>query len=172
MAIESLNPPGYITRFLGELQRRRVCRTTMTYGVIVWLVLQASDVAFPLIGVPEWGLKAIVALGALGLPVTIALAWIYDITPHGIVADSEQPAKSTEDTGAASSLVNAGLLTLGIALACAATYQFVVRDPEIQLLALGTGPQSVLYAPAAGADPGGAGDAGLCQRGPVSVAVR
>ena len=80
--------PGWIDtlkRQFAELRRRRVFRTAGAYLVVAWLVLQVADVTFQPLGIPRWSQRAlIIALAAGFLPVCI-LAWIFDLTTHGLV---------------------------------------------------------------------------------------
>ncbi len=71
--------------FLTELKRRRVFRVAAFYGGIAFVIVQIIDGTFGLMGVPEWVGRVIVVLLALGFPVAMGLAWLFDITPEGIV---------------------------------------------------------------------------------------
>ena len=74
-----------LSTFLAELRRRRVFRVAAFYGGIAFVIVQIIDGTFDLMGAPEWAGRVIVVLLALGFPVAIGLAWIFDITPEGIV---------------------------------------------------------------------------------------
>jgi len=67
-----------------ELRRREVFRTVGFYVGISWIVIEASSVLLPTFDAPEWALRAIIIAALVGFPITIALAWIYDITGTGI----------------------------------------------------------------------------------------
>jgi tetratricopeptide (TPR) repeat protein len=71
-------------RFLHELKRRRVVRVSLFYGATGFVVLQAADILVPALGLPPWTVTLIVVLLALGLPVVLVLAWLFDITPAGV----------------------------------------------------------------------------------------
>jgi hypothetical protein len=70
-----------------DLHRRRVYRAVVTYVVVAWIVLQIADVTFPLFGFSGTSLKIIACVTALGLPATVVVAWIYQLTPNGLVVD-------------------------------------------------------------------------------------
>lgn len=74
------SPPS----LFGELQRRRVFRVTAVYVVAAWVAIQAAATIFPNIGLPSWSVTLVIALAGLALPVVVALAWIYDVTPEGV----------------------------------------------------------------------------------------
>ena len=67
----------------GEVRRRRVLRVAVWYLAGAWVLAQVADLlfdAFDLAGYTRFVIGALVA----GLPVALALAWIFDITPRGI----------------------------------------------------------------------------------------
>ena len=70
-----------------ELKRRNVIRVAIGYVVLSWLLLQAGDVLLQLLGVPDWGLRLVFAILALGFPVALVLSWIYELTPDGLRRD-------------------------------------------------------------------------------------
>lgn len=46
-----------ISEILKEARRRRVFRLAGVYIVSAWVVLQAADLGFPAIGVPEYAIR-------------------------------------------------------------------------------------------------------------------
>ena len=46
---------------------------------------QVTDVVVEPLGLPDWFASMVVMLGLLGFPVAAVLAWIFDITPSGVV---------------------------------------------------------------------------------------
>ena len=71
--------------FFAELKRRRVYSVAVTYGIVAWLLVQAASILFPTFEAPPLLMKVFVTAVILGFPVALILAWIYDITRHGIV---------------------------------------------------------------------------------------
>jgi len=78
--------------FLTELRRRNVHKVVGAYVVGMWAVLQVADVTFEPLELPGWWMKALTILAVVGLPIVTVLAWSYEITPGGIVLDSNRPA--------------------------------------------------------------------------------
>ncbi len=74
--------------FIAELRRRQVFRSAAAYVVVAWLLLQVADVLVPALRLPEWAMTLIVVLLALGFPLVLVLAWIFDLTPHGLERES------------------------------------------------------------------------------------
>jgi len=73
-----------LKRFLAEIQRRRVARVAGVYAVVGWVVIQVVATVFPLLNIADVVARVVVLLIALGFPVVIALAWVFDFTPRGI----------------------------------------------------------------------------------------
>jgi TolB-like protein len=59
-----------------------------------WLMLQVADVVVPALGLPAERVGLLIWLAALGLPVVITLAWLYEWTSAGVRRDP-----SGEDIG-------------------------------------------------------------------------
>jgi len=72
-----------------ELRRREVFRTVGLYVGLSWIVIEAASVLLPTFDAPEWVLRAIIIATVVGFPITIVLAWIYDITGSGIVKQAD-----------------------------------------------------------------------------------
>ena len=68
----------------GEFRRRRVFRVAAVYLIVGWLLIQVADATFEPMGFPAWAPRLLIVILALGFVLTCALAWIYDIQPHGI----------------------------------------------------------------------------------------
>jgi TolB-like protein/Tfp pilus assembly protein PilF len=70
--------------FFEELKRRHVVRVAIAYALAGWLLVQVATQVFPFFDVPNWAVRLVVILLAIGFPVAVAFAWIYEITPAGI----------------------------------------------------------------------------------------
>ena len=82
--------------WLDELKRRHIGRVFLAYAAAAFVALQAADVVIPALDLPESALRFVMALVILGFPVAMAVAWAYDITPHGL----ERTAPRDEETSA------------------------------------------------------------------------
>ena len=72
---------------LAELKRRKVVRVAVAYAAVAWVVAQVAEFAFETFEAPPWVLQVVVVLLILGLPIAIALAWAFEITPEGVKRD-------------------------------------------------------------------------------------
>jgi adenylate cyclase len=82
-----------------ELKRRNVFRVALLYLAGSWLILQIGDLIFPILEVPDWSMRLVLGLLALGLPIAILLAWTFDITPEGIRRDGDSGTPAPAKTG-------------------------------------------------------------------------
>jgi len=80
-----------ITRLLSELQHRRVFRSVAAYAVVVWIAVEAADVVFPALGVPNTALTWLIVIALAGFPLVAVLAWIFDVTSEGVVRGTPAP---------------------------------------------------------------------------------
>ncbi len=71
-------------RLIAELKRRNVIRMAGLYLVGAWLIVQVAATVLPVFDVPEWVLRAIVALLALGLAPALVVSWLFELTPEGL----------------------------------------------------------------------------------------
>jgi TolB-like protein/Tfp pilus assembly protein PilF len=72
-------------RFWQELKRRGVPRVMAMYAATAFILIEASDIIFPRLGLPEWTVTLLIVLLITGFPVAFILSWIFDITPEGVV---------------------------------------------------------------------------------------
>lgn len=107
--------------FFVELRRRHVWRVVVAYGVIGWLLIQISTQVFPFFGIPDWSVRLVVLLLAMGFPVAVALAWVYELTPEGLrrtePADSPDARTEPDSRAVGSKLDKVIIAVLAIAVA-------------------------------------------------------
>ena len=68
-----------------ELERRRVVRVACTYIAVTFAVLSVVGLLIPTGGDTDTLSRVLLGAAVLGFPVVILLAWLYDVTPDGIV---------------------------------------------------------------------------------------
>ena len=108
--------------FLYELRRRHVVRVAIAYAIVAWVLLQLASILFPTFGAPDWVLKVIVAVFALGFPIALVLAWAFEMTPDGIRrtepahSPDARPAEVTHRVGKQLNTVIIAVLALVIAV--------------------------------------------------------
>ena len=112
-----------IRRFLAELRGRGVYRVAALYAAGSWALLQVADVMFPIIGLPDWTIVTVLIVAALGFPVALVLAWIFDLTASGLV----EANKAAVDYGRLQ-LSTARLVELGLLLALVGLVRFLYLE--------------------------------------------
>lgn len=65
-------------------------RVAIGYAVVAWAIVEIADILLPTFDAPDWVFRAIVAVGFLGFPVTIILAWVFDISGKQLVVTEEE----------------------------------------------------------------------------------
>jgi adenylate cyclase len=85
--------------FFRELVRRRVLRVGAAYVVGAIATVEAADLLFPRLDLPDWTITLVLAVAIVGLPVTLALAWAFQVTDHGIELDSATESTRTPRAG-------------------------------------------------------------------------
>ena len=104
--------------FFAELKRRNVYKVAVAYAVMGWLLIQIATQVFPFFEIPNWAVRLVVLLIAIGFPIALVLAWAFELTPEGLkrteVADiAKQHSKNRVWIYV---VIVAGVLAVGIPL--------------------------------------------------------
>src|SRR2546423_221221 len=78
--------------FFEEIKRRKVYRVAVAYAVVPGGAIQLASAVFPAWDLPAWALRLVIILLLLGFPISLILAWAFDVTPEGIRATPSAPA--------------------------------------------------------------------------------
>src|SRR5437867_8603251 len=98
--------------FLAELNRRRVFRALVGYGIAAFAVLQIVEPVMHGLHWPEVTLSYVVVALAIGFPIVVSLAWIFDVNAGRL---ERTPASGSELKGARVALVLAAIGVLAAA---------------------------------------------------------
>ncbi len=82
-----------MTDFLAELKRRNVFRMAGFYVVGAWLVVQVAETMLRAFDVPDWVLRSIIVLLAIGFIPALVFSWLFKLTPDGLSRDTESEPK-------------------------------------------------------------------------------
>ena len=113
-----------LEHLIAELQRRRVFRVLVGYGVAAFAVLQVVEPIQHALHLPDALLTYCVVALALGFPIAVVLAWAFDVNPGGI--ERTPPAVGQPGLRGA----RLGLLLVGIGVLAAApgaAWYFLLR---------------------------------------------
>jgi len=102
--------------FLHELKRRNVFRVVAAYLAGAWVLVEVADTLFPAFGIPDWGIRLMVIMAALGFVPAIIFSWVYELTPEGLKRDRdvEQAEEPTHETGRKLDRIIIALLVLAL----------------------------------------------------------
>jgi len=81
-----------------ELRRRRVFNTVAIYIVGAWVVLQAADLAFPGMEVPEYAIRYVWIAAFALFPLALIIGWRYDISATGLTRTLRSDGVEAADT--------------------------------------------------------------------------
>jgi tetratricopeptide (TPR) repeat protein len=85
---------GRISLFWQELKRRKVIKAATMYAASAFIIIEASDIVLPRLGLPDWTVTFLIILLIVGFPIALILSWIFDVTPQGM----EKTEAITEET--------------------------------------------------------------------------
>ncbi|MGB5629007.1 MAG: hypothetical protein WBM57_06555 [Woeseiaceae bacterium] len=133
-----------------ELRRRNVIRVAIAYLVTAWLVAQVAELALESFGAPDWVMKTLLFMLAIGLPFALIFAWAFELTPEGIKRekDVDRSQSITQETGRKLTYTIIGILVVALVLSIATRgVQFGDDDPVAQPEAVANTEKSIAVLP-------------------------
>jgi len=100
-----------------ELKRRNVIRVAIAYIAGAWLLTEVSGTLFPVFGIPDWGVRFIVIVLALGFLPALIISWAYELTPEGLKRERDVggDASITHLTAKRLDWITIGLIVVALA---------------------------------------------------------
>jgi TolB-like protein len=86
------SPRSGLGQFWAEVKRRHVARFSIGYAAAAFVALQLAEIVFPAFGIGEAALRLLVVVLALGFLPAVVMAWLYDVSAHGIRRTQENPS--------------------------------------------------------------------------------
>src|SRR5262249_21854673 len=83
---------GRLMNFFSELKRRNVYKVAVAYAVAAWLTIQAASIFLPAFNAPQWAMQIVLLILVVGFPIALVFSWAFEITPEGIVRESDVEA--------------------------------------------------------------------------------
>jgi len=135
--------------FLQELKRRNVFRVGVAYALAAWVLLQAADFVLQVIDAPGWILQVFVLVAAIGMPVVLIFAWVFEMTPEGLKRESQidRSRSITPQTGR--KLDRVIILFLALAVVALLADRFMPSEPVVDAPGAGTAAAEARLPPAA-----------------------
>src|SRR5947209_2614295 len=103
-------------KFFGELKRRNIYRAAVLYGMGAWLLAQIATQIFPFFNVPNSAVRFVIVALIIGFPIAMVLAWVYELTPEGIVRTEDVDLAKQRGFGRKIDFVIIGVLLLVIVM--------------------------------------------------------
>lgn len=102
----------------------------VAYIVVAWLVAQVLQLVFESFGTPDWVMKTVLVLLAMGLPLALFFAWAFEMTPEGLKREHEVD-RSQSITSQTGKKLNLTIFTvMALALAYFAFDKFVISERQ------------------------------------------
>ena len=118
-----------MNKFTRELRRREVLGTAGLYVGVCWLLIEVSSVLLPIFDAAEWIMRAIVIITIVGFPIMLVLAWVYNVTDHGIEVQADATDTVVAPLGSRKmDVVVIGVLSVALLLS---VYINFTGEPEI-----------------------------------------
>ena len=112
--------------FVGQLKERNVVRVGAAYLVASWLILQLVDVVFPFFELPDTMGKPILFVLAAGFPIALILAWVFELTPDGLMKEKDLNRAELVNSAGAAKLDKAIIIILVLAIILLLVDKFVI----------------------------------------------
>jgi len=100
-----------------ELKRRNVFRVAIAYLAGAWLLTEVAGTLFPAFGIPDWGVRFVVIVFALGFVPALIVSWAYELTPEGVKREKDvvRDASITQLTAKRLDGITIGLIVVALA---------------------------------------------------------
>ncbi|HKK46599.1 MAG TPA: hypothetical protein VJ964_13825, partial [Balneolaceae bacterium] len=87
-------------KLVSELKRRNVFKVATAYAIAGWLIIQVATSVFPAFKFPAWTTQFVIILVLIGFPISLIIAWAFELTPEGLkktdeVAEAESMTAKT-----------------------------------------------------------------------------
>ncbi len=111
-----------------ELKRRNVLRVGAAYVAVSWLLIQVVETLFPVFGLSDAGIRAVVVVLAIGFVPAVISAWAFELTPEGLVRDEKVDRDAPSIRAATRRLDRIVMVALALAVGFFAFDKFIL-DP-------------------------------------------
>ncbi len=84
-----------LKKLISELKRRNVFKVATAYAIAGWLIIQICTSTFPYLRLPDWLITAVIVFVLIGFPISLIVAWAFEMTPEGVKRTDEVAAKES-----------------------------------------------------------------------------
>ncbi len=139
---------------LAELRRRNVLRVAAAYIAVSWLLIQVVETLFPVFGLSDAAIRAVVIVLAIGFVPAVIVAWAFELTPEGFVRDSEVDRDSAVTQARTKRLDRVVMVALALAVGYFAFDKFMLDPARDEAIAVAAREQGRTEAAQASRDAG------------------
>jgi TolB-like protein len=112
--------------FFAELKRRNIYKVAVAYAIVGWLLVQVATQVFSFFEIPNWRIRLVVLIIAIGFPIALIIAWAFELTPEGLKRTEAADREATKP-----SRHKAWIYIVIIAAALSVGLFFVVRHTAL-----------------------------------------
>src|SRR5262245_42557968 len=127
--------------FFGELTRRNVYKVAAAYAVVGWLLVQVATQVFPFLEIPNWTIRRVLLLTALGFTVALIIRWSFALMLEGIKRTEAADVARQRSRGSVWIAVVGVAATLSLGLFFLGRYTARNATPRISEAGTGLNPQ-------------------------------
>jgi hypothetical protein len=114
--------------FFAELKRRNVYKVAVAYAVVGWVIAQIATQIFPFLEIPNWFVRLVIVLIAIGFPIALVIAWAFEATPEGIKRTEVADAMPTTTSHKRRAWIFVVIIGAALSVGC---FSSVATRPEI-----------------------------------------
>jgi len=107
-----------------------VLRVGAAYVVVAWLLIQVAETIFPLFGFDDTPARIVVIVLAIGLVPSMIFAWVFELTPEGLIRDKDIDHSQFDTSQTNQKLNRMIMVVLTLALGYFAFDKFVLDPVE------------------------------------------
>ena len=97
---------------IAELKRRKVFRVAAGYVIFAWVLIQVVETIFPAFGLDDAAFRMLVIILVIGLVPSVILAWAFELTRGGLVAERSAGDSAHYDVGTAAGAERASVMAV------------------------------------------------------------
>ena len=105
-------------------------RVGAAYVVAAWLLIQVTETIFPLFGFDDTPARIVVIVLAIGLVPSMIFAWVFELTPEGLIRDKDIDRSQIDTSQSGQKLNRMIMVVLALALGYFAFDKFVLDPAE------------------------------------------
>ncbi|HKI44299.1 MAG TPA: hypothetical protein VKA08_03090 [Balneolales bacterium] len=105
-----------LKKLISELKRRNVFKVAMAYAIAGWLIIQIVSSVFPIFKFPAWTSQFVIMLVVIGFPISLIIAWAFELTPEGVkkTGEVDKAESITPSTGKKLNKLIIGVLSVAV----------------------------------------------------------